>query len=41
MNVKEIRKAIGKLRLTQEFMRRSHKKGAVSKLQMEINDKRG
>jgi hypothetical protein len=32
MNVKEIRKAIAKLRLTHDFMRNPYGKGAVSRL---------
>lgn len=41
MSVKEIRKAIARLRATYDFLRKSYKKGAVSKLQIELNDRRG
>jgi hypothetical protein len=40
MSVKEIRKAIGKLRLTYDFMRNGYRKGAVTKLQTELSDKK-
>lgn len=41
MSVKEIRKAISRLRVTYDFLRKTYKKGAVSKLQIELNDRRG
>lgn len=41
MSVKEVRKAIGRLKVTYDFLRKTYKKGAVSKLQIELNDRRG
>lgn len=41
MSVKEIRKAVARLRVAYDFLRRTYKKGAVSKLQIELNDRRG
>jgi hypothetical protein len=40
MSVKEIRRAIAKLRLTYDFMRNGYRKGAVTKLQMELSEKK-
>jgi hypothetical protein len=41
MSIKEIRKAIARLRLTHDFLRKIYKKGAVSRLQIELSDKKG
>lgn len=42
MSVKEIRKAISKLRLAHEFLRiGSNRKGAVMRLQAELAEKKG
>jgi hypothetical protein len=39
MSHKEIEKAVGRIQLTQDFMRIPYNKGAVGRLQMAINDK--
>lgn len=40
MSGKEVRKAIARLRLTFDFMRSAYRKGAVTRLQVELSDKR-